>query len=414
MGSPDTTPPGIGLLMDLVYGSALWGGSTKVNCHHLAEQLAQRGPVVFVESVGARLPNVREWRRLGPRLVRSLVPLRRIGPNLWLFSPLPLPLYRGKSLAVNSRWVGRQVGALLRLRGWRLDTSWVFHPMGLGAARRAKARGLIYYCIDDYSSNPGTDPTAIRALERELVKEADVTLVTGSPLAERLRPLARRILVLPNVIDTELFGVDASSEHNPVVMAIDRLPRPRVGYLGNLAAYKIDIDLIFEIARRRPAWSVVLVGPRNQGDVREAINKNGSPPNVAFAGEVPHRLAPAVIDRFDVALLPAAHHEVMLASFPLKFFEYLSRGRPVVARPLPALDPFREWYYEAVTADDFVAAIERRLAVDSPADADRRRLYAQRFAWHDRMVFLRQLREELLSQSTKRGSVSSDLEREQK
>src|SRR5437867_3494838 len=110
--------------MDLIYGSALWYTCTKVNCHHLAERLAERRPVLFVESVGSRLPQVREWRRLGTRLVRSFRPLRRLGPQLWLHSPLPLPLYRGASLSLNSRWVGWQVGALLRLQGWRIDACW--------------------------------------------------------------------------------------------------------------------------------------------------------------------------------------------------------------------------------------------------------------------------------------------------
>lgn len=382
--------------MDLVYGSALWYDSTKVNCHHLAERLAERGPVVFVESVGARMPTMSEWRRLGPRLARSLRPLRQIGSNLWLVSPLPLPLYRGTSLAANSQWVAWQVASLLRLRRWRVDMSWIFHPVGLGVARTTKAKALAYYCIDDYGSNPGTDQTAIRDLEGKLVREADVTVVTGEPLAERLRPSARRLLVLPNVIDTELFGVEVPNGHHGILEEIDRLQRPRVGYLGNLAGYKIDLDLLYEIARRRPAWTIVLVGPRNQGDVREAISKAGAPSNVVFTGPVPHRLVPAVMDRFDVGLLPAALHDVMLASFPLKFFEFLSRGLPVVARPLPALAPFRQWYDAAVTPDEFVTAIERRLEDRSPADADRRRRYALGFGWHERMQTLLELRDALL------------------
>ncbi len=83
----------------------------------------------------------------------------------------------------------------------------------------------------------------------------------------------------------------------------------------------------------------------------------------------------------------------MLASFPLKFFEYLMRGRPVVARPIPALQPFREWYDQAVTASEFVAAVEQHFASDSPRDRDRRRTFAQGFGWRDRMRDLLSLRE---------------------
>src|SRR6266571_347868 len=297
--------------MDLVYGSALWYTSTKVNCHHFAERLAYERPVLFIESVGARLPRAREWRRMVPRLLRSLRPLRRVGSRLWLYSPLPLPLYRGVGTELNSRWVGWQVKVLLWLRRWRIDVCWIFHPMGRGTAQTVTPGGLIYYCVDDHASNPGVDSVAVRSLEATLLGAADAVIATGEPLAARLRVLARDVRVLPNVADTELFGRDASQDRHPVLDVIDRLHAPRIGYIGNLAAYKIDIELVYEIARSRPDWSVVLVGPRNQGDAKATVRGSGAPSNVHFVGEVPHPIAPAVIDRFDVCLLPSARHDVM-------------------------------------------------------------------------------------------------------
>ncbi len=332
--------------MDLVYGSP-WRAVTKLNCHHLAERLSREQPVLYVESVGARVPRLGEWRRAVPRLMRSMRPLRRVGPQLWLYSPLPLPLYRASGARLNSRWVGWQVRTLLALRGWLPDVCWVFHPMGWGTARAVCPRGLIYYCVDDQAANPGVDPRAIRALESDLAGIADVVIATGEPIAAQLRGLARRVEVLPNVADTELFLGGNGAVRHPVLDRIGRTPRPRIGYLGNLAAYKIDIDLIYAVARARRDWTIVLVGPRNQGDSREVIREEAAPGNVHFTGPIPHQFAPAVIDLFDVCLLPAAHHDVMLASFPLKFFEYLLRGRPVVARPLPSLQPFRGWFDEA-------------------------------------------------------------------
>lgn len=380
--------------MDLIYGSALWYASTKVNCHFVAEGLARERPTLFVESVGARLPRVHEWRRLLPRLIRSVRPLRRLAPNLWVFSPLPLPLYRGGGAQANSRWVGLQVRTLLALRRWRVEASWIFHPMGLGTARAAGAPATLYYCVDDHAANPGVDPAAIRELEAALVRTADLTIVTGAPLAERLGGLAQRLEVVPNVADTELFGQASPPADHPVIAALDALPRPRLGYLGNLAAYKIDMALLTALAWHRPDWTIALVGPRNQGDVRREVRGDAAPPNLRFLGEVPHGFAPAVIDRFDVALLPSAEHEVMQASFPLKFFEYLLRGKPVVARPLPALQPFREWYAEAGTMEEFEAQIEQVLRADGPEPADRRRAFAGQYGWAEKMRRLGELRDE--------------------
>jgi len=383
--------------VDLVYGSALWFTESRVNCHHLTERLAIERPVLYVESVGARTPRVHEWRRIIPRLARSVRPLRRVGRQLWIYSPLPLPVY-GRGAELNSRWVGRQVRTLLRLRHWTVDACWAFHPMGLGTATAISSRGVIYYCVDDYAANPGVDAEAVGRMERALAGVAGLTITTGEPLAARLRGVARRVEVLPNVADTELFGRDTSGDRHPVLDALDALPRPRLGYLGNLTAYKVDVDLINEIARLRPEWSVALVGPTNRGDVQATIGGGASPANAYWLGEIPHQLAPAVIDRFDVALLPSARHPIMQASFPLKFFEYLLRGKPVVARSLPALAPFAEWLDVAEDARGFVAAAEQRLADAGGRMAECRKIFARGFGWGERMGRLDRLRAEVTGQ----------------
>ncbi len=390
--------------MELVYGSALWFAPVRVNCHHLTERLATEGPTLYIESVGARPPRAHDWRRVLPRLLRSLRPLRRAGPHLWVFSPLPLPLYRRGGAVANSRWVGRQVRALLALRRWAVETAWIFHPMGLGTAMEARAKGVIYYCVDDYAANPGVDAATVRGLEAELARQSDLTITTGEPLARRLCEIARRVEVLPNVADTELFGRSATDVQHPVLAALDKLPRPVLGYLGNLAAYKIDLELIAAIARLRPDWSVALVGPANLGDVERGITGRAMPQNVHFMGPVPHAVAPAAMDRFDVALLPSARHEVMQASFPLKFFEYLLRGKPVVARPLPMLEPFRAWFDAADTAEQFVAAATARLAEDPAQGTTARQTFAEGYSWVEQMGHLRRLREEVLRAPAHRGT----------
>ncbi|MDH3457966.1 MAG: hypothetical protein OER90_14095, partial [Gemmatimonadota bacterium] len=248
-----------GRAIDVVYGSALWHSATKVNCHFVTERLAEHVPVLYVESVGARLPGAHEWRRTIPRLLRSLRPVRRAGEQLWVCSPLPLPVYRGRGAALNSQWVGSQVRLLIGLLGWQPAMCWIFHPMGLGVATQSRPRGLAYYCVDNYMMNPAVDRQAMAALERKLLGRADVTLTTGIPLAERLQSATVQVRVLPNVADTDLFLRTDITESHPVLDALDAMPRPRVGYIGNLAAYKIDLALLREIAERRPQWTIPLV-----------------------------------------------------------------------------------------------------------------------------------------------------------
>ena len=235
---------------------------------------------------------------------------------------------------------------------------WTHGARRSGVAEHLRPHGLVYYCVDDYTANPGVDAVALRRFEQQLVSASDVTLVTAEALAKRLSPWTHSLHLLPQAVDTDLFLRDTSRDEHPVLAALDQIPRPRVGYLGNLATYKIDLELVKAIADRRPEWSIVLIGPRDQGDVANTVATAALPPNVHLLEAVPHALTPATIDRFDVCLLPSADHEVIRASFPLKFFEYLLRGRPVVSRPLPALASHRAWYREAYTALEFVEAIE--------------------------------------------------------
>lgn len=390
--------------LDVVYASALWYASTKVNCHHLAERLSEKTPVLFVESVGARRPRAHEWRRIFPRLLRTLRPLRKVRKNLWVFSPLPLPLYTGRGIEKNSSWVGLQVGILTRLLGWGIEALWVFHPMGLGTARRLKSRACVYYCVDDYSANPGVDPAAVLAMEQQVGDFADAIIVTGVPLVAKFSRHPDKVSVLPNVADRKLFLTPNRGSH-PILERIKGLPRPRVGYVGNLAAYKIDMKLVAQLAAARPDWTIVLVGPTNQGDVDRVIGGATMPTNVHFVGEVPHEAVPAVVKAFDVAILPSAQHDVMLASFPLKFFEYLLTGVPVVAKPIPALQPFLEAFDSATSSQEFVAAIQRRLEHDPPEEAARRQAFACRFNWDDRMDVLWELRSGLIGRAPRSGSA---------
>ena len=200
----------------------------------------------------------------------------------------------------------------------------------------------------------------------------------------------------PRFGSLELFARDANSAQHPALDAIDRLSRPRLGYLGNLASYKIDLGLVYELARKRPDWMFVLAGPRNMGDTKNSLVEAGAPPNVAFVGPVPFEYAPAVMDRFDVCLLPSARHEVMGASFPLKFFEYLMRGKPVVSRRLPTLEPYSDWFLPADSAEEFEKAITHALATDSPAARTARRAFASQAGWTEKMEKLRRIRSEAI------------------
>jgi glycosyltransferase involved in cell wall biosynthesis len=91
-----------------------------------------------------------------------------------------------------------------------------------------------------------------------------------------------------------------------------------------------------------------------------------------------------------VALIPYLENDYTRSCFPLKLYEYLAAGKPVVATGLPEL---RGMEPDVVVAkpDEFAAAAARALELETPADVERRSAIAARNTWETRAARLLEL-----------------------
>jgi glycosyltransferase involved in cell wall biosynthesis len=154
--------------------------------------------------------------------------------------------------------------------------------------------------------------------------------------------------------------------------------RPRVGVVAEFD-WRVDEGLIEKIARERPTWQIVLVGPRSR---RWGTNLFGLP-NVVFVGQVQSAELAVQIESFHVALIPYVVNDWTRACLPVKVFDYLAQGRPVVSTLLPELTALSD-VVEAVPADRFISAIERALQEDGTRARARRLEASARFTLQDR------------------------------
>ena len=360
--------------------TADWDHPLWTNKQHVACSLAELGHrVLYVESLGLRLPRqgpkgpaparARSDRdRIRRRLRHGLLPPRRVRPGLWVWSPLVLPgAHRGYALRFNRLLLGLGMALWRFLLGLRADWFWTYNPMTLAVLDPRPWRYLIYHCVDAIHKQPDMPAADINHWENKLCRAADAVFVTSPRLLEDLRPLNPLTFFYPNVADVAHFA-QAMDPHLSVPPDLAVLPAPRIGFVGAVSAYKLNLTLLALLARRHPEWCFVMIGPVGEGDPRTDISELQSLTNVQFLGTRPYASLPGYLKGFDVGLLPLQLNRYTQAMFPMKFFEYLAAGLPVVATAIESLQPYGElaWLCQP-TPEAFEVAIGRALAGQGPS-----------------------------------------------
>jgi glycosyltransferase involved in cell wall biosynthesis len=372
---------------DLVcVGFADWDAPLPTNQHHLMRRLARRNRVLFVESLGLRRPQLAgaDVRRIARRLRRGLAPPRRSPDGVTVLSPLVLPLHTNRAVrAVNARLLRTLVRRALRRLGMREPILWAYVPQAEALLDVVQPALVVYHCVDDIAAQKGVDAASFRAAEERFARRADLVIASSAPLAERMRTLSGNVLYAPNVADTGLFAT--ALEPGRVDEAVASLPRPRIAFHGAVVATKLDLDLLLELARSRPAWSFVLAGPVGAGDPGTDVASLTHAPNLHLVGPREHDRLPDLLRGVDAGIIPYAVNPLTRAVFPMKVYEYLAAGLPVVTTPLPSL----EGVPGVVTADGAGAmaeALDRALASDSGGRRAERSTLAQAHSWENRIA----------------------------
>jgi len=140
-----------------------------------------------------------------------------------------------------------------------------------------------------------------------------------------------------------------------------RINGPKIGFVGAISSYKLDFYLIRSLALTRPDWSFVFIGEVGEGDPLTDISLFRDFPNVYLMGGRPYSTLPSYLKGIDVAILPNTQNQYTRSMFPMKFFEYLSAGKPIVSVDLPALADYRSLVYLCSGHEEFESAIAATL-----------------------------------------------------
>jgi teichuronic acid biosynthesis glycosyltransferase TuaH len=249
------------------------------------------------------------------------------------------------------------------------------HPFVAAFAELDWAGPVTLLATDDWAAHPAYErwqPAYLTAYERIARRRRRVCAVTET-IVERIAPLGPATVV-PN-------GVDPSEwlDPGPPPSWMAELPGPRFLYVGTLDS-RLDVEAVLELARAWPDGSVALVGPLADRSHLEALRKE---PNVVLPGPAPRPQVTALVRAADVCLVPHMRTPLTEAMSPLKIYEYLAGGGPVVATDLPPVRGIEGPVELVPPGGDFVAATRAAIASGSMTEAERRQ-FLQQNSWSRR------------------------------
>jgi glycosyltransferase involved in cell wall biosynthesis len=365
-------------------GFADWDTELWTNQHHLMSRLARENRVLFVESLGLRQPQLagRDLARIWRRLRRGFAAPRKVD-GLHVLSPLVLPFHRyGAVRAINHRVLPALVRRAVRRLGLDRPILWAYVPQAEILIDALEPSLVVYHCVDDIAAQPGIDAVSFRAAEERFAGRADLVLASSPALATRLRMISSNMLDAPNVADIELFT--SALTPGPLDGGMAALPSPRIVFTGAIVATKLDISLLLALARARPKWSFAFVGPVGPGDPRTDVSALADEPNVHLLGPRPYAELPLVLRAADAGLIPYRRNQLTDSIFPMKVYEYLAAGLPVVATPLPALADLAD-VATAPDAQGIAELLDEALGGDNPDRRADRSHAAASHSWERRL-----------------------------
>jgi glycosyltransferase involved in cell wall biosynthesis len=203
---------------------------------------------------------------------------------------------------------------------------WFYTPMALGMADGLDPVITVYDCMDELSAFKFAPPV-LKQMEKELLNRADVVFTGGYSLYEAKKHQHKNIHPFPSSIDKKHFITARHIKHDQPDQA--NIPHPRFGFYGVLDE-RFDIELIREVADKKPEWQFVLIGPVVKIDP-ETLPQNS---NIHYLGSKKYSELPDYLAGWDVSMVSFALNESTKFISPTKTPEYLAAGKPVISTPI--------------------------------------------------------------------------------
>ncbi|MBN2013136.1 glycosyltransferase [candidate division KSB1 bacterium] len=380
----------------VVFALPRWDGVYESTSFTISKELARNNRVLYVDNpftwkdVLTRLKSPqmkRRWRGFLP-FSDGLIQYQEGEFALAILVTTPVvpmnflpagPIYRYVS-GWNHHIVGqriKQAVKLLQFKNYIYINSWNFHYPDIDQYLMPEL--YVYHCVDSiikpYNLRHGP------AMEIRLARKSDLIISTARALQEKYAAYNSQSYFVPNAANFELSS-QALNSRTTIPNELQHVKKPIIGFFGHIER-RIDYELLIPIIQNHPEWTFAFVGPVDRVYFPAALEKM---PNVKLTGAQPYAQMPNFLKAFDVAMIPFKVDDVSNTIYPLKLYEYLGAGKPVVVTPFnpDILEQLVDVIYVADTASNFEGAIVTALKENSQLKINARLDVARANTWEAR------------------------------
>ena len=308
--------------------------------------------------------------------------LTKVNDNLYVLYPSVLIPFGNHQpiFALNQFILSRKIRRAQRRLKMENPILWIYDPFMYGLVDTLSEKMTIYDCVDEHSAYPGANKSKTMEAERRLIVKSDLVIVTARGLYENKKDLNKNMHIIPNGVDFAHFS-KAQDRDLEVPTDIAQLRKPILGFIGGISDW-VDLDLIYYLAKSNPEWSIAMIGPvdlRAKKKVEELKDAH----NIFFLGRRSLDVLPNYLKGFDVCLNPFRINELTANVSPLKVFEYLATGKPIVSVDMPEVRPFSGVVNIAHSKEEFLSLIKKVLSGGSEDTKEKRLEIAREHSWDE-------------------------------
>jgi glycosyltransferase involved in cell wall biosynthesis len=362
-----------------------WGGVWRRR-QFLAEQFAARGVrVLFVEApmswprLMAGSPDMASRPR--DRRLQVVAPPIKARDNLWVTAPpKPLPNHPEPFAKVNRTLFAAHVRRCARVLDMKRPVLWINPEYAWFLTEDVAHAAAVYDITDDWThaaSLPEREAREIRDNDRRMTAAADIIFTVSHDLFHKKVNAHTSVVYMPNGVNPDMYEAGGA----PAPREMDAMPRPVAGYTGTLHADRLDADLIEHVSQQGGV-SQVFVGP----DLLDAATRRRfqALERVFLVPAQPVERLPQFTSQFDVCHIPHLCTSFTHSLDPIKAYEYLATGRPIVSVPLRGLAHLEPFIDMAEDSDAYAELLERNVRGMEKCSAGDRRAEARRHSWSAR------------------------------